>query len=309
MSNDDPDLTLADGEYDQLLDALMRITSGDFSHRLPRTYRQDTFDLVAYSVNVITEEFEEALAERDRQARELEGILATVSETLVGIAKGDFDHRAPRNHRGDAIDVLAYMVNNTAAEVGQLVAGIRAAQERERLANHAKDVFLANMSHELRTPLNAILGYCELIAEEIEPLERPDVLADLGRIRASGRHLLQVISDVLDLSKINSGELALNPVDFDLDGVLDQVADSVRVQATVKGLDFHDQRAPLGRAHGDDLRLRQILSNLLSNAVKFTPTGEVRMLVRRIDGDQVEFVVIDTGIGMDSEQQARIFEP
>ncbi|MEM6926529.1 MAG: ATP-binding protein [Myxococcota bacterium] len=308
MSSDEPDSSLADGEYDQLLDALMRITSGDFSHRLPRTHRQDTFDLVAYSVNVITEEFEDALAERDRQARELEGMLANVSETLVSIAKGEFERRAPRNHRGDAIDVLAYMVNNTAAEVGELVAGIRAAQERERLANLAKDVFLANMSHELRTPLNAILGYCELLAEEIEPLERSDLLADLRRIRVSGQHLLQVISDVLDLSKINSGELALTPVDFDLDELLDQVADSVRVQATVKGLDVFDQRPRLGRAHGDDLRLRQILSNLLSNAVKFTATGEVRLLVRRLD-DEVEFVVIDTGIGMDAEQQARVFEP
>ncbi|MEN0062323.1 MAG: ATP-binding protein [Myxococcota bacterium] len=287
----------------------MRITSGDFSYRLQRNYQQDTYDLVAYCVNVITEEFEEALADRDRRAQELDRMLANVSETLVGIAAGDFGKRAPRNHRGDPIDVLAYMVNNTAAEVGTLVSEIRAAQLKERLANQAKDVFLATMSHELRTPLNAILGYCELLSEEIEPLNRDDLLADLGRIQASGRHLLQVISDVLDLSKINSGALSLTPIDFDLDALLDEVVDGARIQASVKGLGFSQHRdRPMGHVHGDDLRIRQILANLLSNAIKFTPTGEVRLFARRLK-EEVEFLVVDTGIGMDDDQRERIFEP
>ena len=303
----------SDSEFDVLVDALMRITEGDFSHRLPRTYRQDAFDLVAYFVNLLTEEFEEVLAERDRRAHETEALLQHVSDTLVGIATGDYARRAARTYRGDPVDVLAYMVNNTATEVGSLVNRLRQAQEQERLANQAKDVFLANMSHELRTPLNAILGYSELVIEEVDGIGRSDLVEDLGRIQMAGRHLLQLISNILDISKISSGQLQLHPVEFDLRNLLAEVEDAVRVQAHAKGLSLDCRYDPrLGRVRGDDLRIRQILLNLLSNAVKFTARGSVGLTAEPAQHDGATgtmFVVSDTGIGLTEEQIERIFRP
>lgn len=189
------------------------------------------------------------------------------------------------------------------------LAEARAAAEAASLA---KSRFLANMSHELRTPLNAILGYSQLLArEELGPRQR----AAVDTIHQSGAHLLTLITEVLDLSKIEAGKIDIVLAPVDLRAALDQVAAMIRIRAEEKGVDFTaivDPDVP-SRVIGDDKRIRQILLNLLGNAVKFTPAGgvELHVAVASSNGGAVRLRmdVKDDGPGIPAEQQERIFLP
>ena len=187
------------------------------------------------------------------------------------------------------------------------------AKERAEVANRAKSEFLANMSHELRTPLNSVLGYAQLLRREKALSERQ--LHGLDTIEQSGRHLLTLINDILDLSRIEAGKLELFPGLVHLPAFLRVVADIMRVKAEQKDLLFDYSASPdLPRAVSvDENRLRQVLLNLLGNAVKFTDRGTVSLSVhlRGIDDGQahIRFEVRDTGIGMEAQQVARLFQP
>ena len=176
------------------------------------------------------------------------------------------------------------------------------------LASKHKSQFLANMSHELRTPLNAILGYTELLLDGIYG-EVPDKAREtMGRIERSGRHLLALINDVLDLSKIEAGQLTLSLADYSLSEVVNTVVTAMEPLAAEKGLALRvalDPGLPLAR--GDDRRLSQVLLNLVGNAVKFTDAGEVRIEGKASDGTFL-VSVSDTGPGIAAEDQARIFD-
>jgi signal transduction histidine kinase/ActR/RegA family two-component response regulator len=179
-------------------------------------------------------------------------------------------------------------------------------------ASDAKSQFLANMSHELRTPLNAVLGYAQLLKRgELGDRQKSAVSA----ILQSGNHLLMLITDILDLSKIEAGRLDLMPGPFDLHACVEQVGTMIRLRAEEKGIDFAiglEEGLP-GTVIGDAKRVRQILLNLLGNAVKFTATGEVRMDVSscsRADGTvRLRFEVSDTGKGIAESEVERLFEP
>ncbi|MGE0740205.1 MAG: ATP-binding protein [Hyphomonadaceae bacterium] len=181
---------------------------------------------------------------------------------------------------------------------------------RAEAANNAKSQFLASMSHELRTPLNAIIGYGEIISEDSE-----DAAArkDAQRIVAAGHHLLTLINDILDLSKIDAGRIELEPAPFDPAALARDTIETVQPMAAARNVDLRvDLAAHLGRAETDGFRLKQCLLNLLSNAVKFTEGGAVTLSARReiADGrDCLVFAVRDTGIGMSEEQMARLFQP
>ena len=180
-------------------------------------------------------------------------------------------------------------------------------------ANVAKSQFLANMSHELRTPLNAVIGYSEMLKEEAEDMGAGETMGpDLDRIRGAGKHLLSLINDVLDLSKIESGKMELYVEDVDLPATLEDVVGTVMPLVERTGSRLETDFAPdLGRIRTDATKLRQSLLNLLSNAAKFTENGEVRLAVRRSVSDGrgwVEFEVKDTGIGMSAEQTAKLFQ-
>jgi signal transduction histidine kinase/DNA-binding response OmpR family regulator len=188
-----------------------------------------------------------------------------------------------------------------------------AARADAEAANRAKDEFLANMSHELRTPLHAILGYAELVrGGALNETSRKEALATIAH---SGRHLLSLINDLLDLSRIKSGHLELNPAPVQLPALVEEIAAMVRVEAQSKGLDFFlDALANLPAiVMADGRRLRQILLNLLGNAIKFTDVGGVTLTVsaRVLDDQRAElrFSVQDTGVGIPTPDRSRIFAP
>ena len=180
-------------------------------------------------------------------------------------------------------------------------------------ANEAKSRFLANMSHELRTPLNAIIGYSEMLIEEAEELEEPAFSADLDKIRGAGKHLLGLISDILDLSKIEAGRMELFPETFDVDWLVKEVGHTVQPLVSKNGNRLEIRADNLGQAHADQTKLRQILFNLLSNSSKFTDDGTIRLVGERSPvpdaPDRLTFEVTDSGIGMSDEQLGRLFEP
>jgi len=176
------------------------------------------------------------------------------------------------------------------------------------IASQHKSQFLANMSHELRTPLNAILGYTELIVDEIYgPV--PEKIADvLVRVQKSGQHLLGLINDVLDLSKIEAGQLVLSPNEYSMQDAVQGVVSSVESLAAEKRLELRvDVPATLPVGYADERRIRQVLLNLVGNAIKFTDAGWVEIRVSDEEG-QFRVAVADTGPGIDAEHQQRIFE-
>jgi len=176
------------------------------------------------------------------------------------------------------------------------------------LASKHKSQFLANMSHELRTPLNAILGYTELLLDGIYGEVPEKARETMGRIERSGRHLLALINDVLDLSKIEAGQLTLSLADYSLAEIVNTVVTAMEPLAAEKGLALRVALDPgLPLAHGDDRRLSQVLLNLVGNAVKFTDAGEVRIGGKVSDGAFL-ISVSDTGPGIAEEHQARIFD-
>jgi CheY-like chemotaxis protein/signal transduction histidine kinase len=188
-----------------------------------------------------------------------------------------------------------------------------AAQKVAEKANLAKSQFLANMSHELRTPLNAIIGYSEMLREEAEDTGQEDFIPDLKKISAAGNHLLGLINDVLDLSKIEAGKMDLYLENFDLNHVVNEVLSTVQPLIKQKNniLETRCDEA-LGNIYADMTKFRQILFNLLSNAAKFTEEGLLCISINRFQQENEEWIqicVTDDGIGMTPEQQKKLFQP
>ncbi|OYD93160.1 hybrid sensor histidine kinase/response regulator [Nostoc sp. 'Peltigera membranacea cyanobiont' 210A] len=216
------------------------------------------------------------------------------------------------------LEVINRALSTEIVERKRIEKELRFAEEVAQNSSQAKSEFLANMSHELRTPLNGILGYTQI-------LQRTESLSEKGRkgvgiIYQCGSHLLTLINDVLDLSKIEARKLELYPVDFYLPAFIDSVTEISRIRAEQKVIAFHvqlDSDLPTG-IHTDEKRLRQVMINLLSNAIKFTNEGSVTFKVKVINQQlntngqtnyKIRFEVIDTGAGIIPEQAQKIFQP
>ena len=188
---------------------------------------------------------------------------------------------------------------------------LRNAKDAAEASSKAKSSFLANMSHELRTPLNAIIGYSEMLEEEMRDLGSEEFIPDLTKIQTAGKHLLSLINDILDISKIEAGRMELFHEDFETSGMLDDVATTIHPLVEKNGNKLELEISPqLGVMHADLTKVRQTLFNLLSNASKFTERGVIRLKVWREtqnDRDWIGFSVSDTGIGMTQEQMERLF--
>lgn len=254
---------------------------------------------------------------------DVEAMHAGADDFLI---KGRFTNRELERAIRYAIERAA-----TGAAQRRLTEELRLMQVQAQRSSHAKSTFLASMSHEFRTPLNAILGYSDMLIDQLRAGDATQLEEDLTRIKSAGTHLLALVTDILDLSRIESGRLSLAPQQLALPELLREVADAIvplvrrndnRFTFTAPGPDEPE----LGHVVADATRVRQILFNVLSNAGKFTRQGTVSLTVTRrparhsdfnlhasdhpIDGvDCVEFTVADSGIGMTPKQMERLFEP
>jgi PAS domain S-box-containing protein len=228
---------------------------------------------------------------RDEQGK-ITGTLSA-GEDITERKQRDSELEGYRHHLEDLVDIRTHE--------------LAIAKERAESANRAKSVFLANMSHELRTPLNAILGFAQLLQHD------PGLLAEsqkkLGTINRSGQHLLALINDVLEISRIEAGHSETKETNFDLTEMLEGLEDFIRVRAEQKGLTFELSLAPeLPRdVVGDAHHLKQILINLLGNAVKYTDRGHISLRVSPLNSE-IQFEVSDTGQGIDLTDQKNIFQ-
>jgi len=199
------------------------------------------------------------------------------------------------------------------AELDKFVDELGLARDEAVKANSAKSQFLANMSHELRTPLNAIIGYSELLVDDVQDDENEEYVPDLEKISNAGKHLLGLINDILDLSKIEIGKIELFIEEFEVEQMLQDVADTIQPLINNNNNKLIiEKSADIGSIHADMTKLRQNLFNLLSNAAKFSKESNVTIRVNNVDsanGELIEFHVEDQGIGMTEDQLAKIFDP
>jgi signal transduction histidine kinase len=240
--------------------------------------------------------------------------LRRADEFLGAVAAGDFAATITVPNR-DEFGAQAARMNRMSRELGRLheeqqqtATALRQLNARLEQASRAKSEFLANMSHELRTPMNAILGFTEMLRDGLygdvpEGLKEP-----LDDIQTNGRHLLGLINDVLDLSKIEAGRMDLALEEYAVQDVVDSVRASLRSLAVERGLEFETRVPPrLPIAYGDAKRIRQCLLNLAGNALKFTRQGRVEITVEQ-QGEELVYRVIDTGIGIPKDELEKVFD-
>jgi len=215
-----------------------------------------------------------------------------------------------RDQNGEPINYLGIQEDITETKLA--MAALQRAKEDAEYANHVKSQFLASMSHELRTPLNAIIGFSEMVMSEIfGPVGSPKYMEYTKDIHDSGQHLLELITDILDMSKIESGNLQLNETQVEISRIAESCRKLVNSRANEKDITLlADLPIPSPVVMGDSVRLKQIFINLLTNAVKYTPRGgDIAMILAIDEKGDLQIIITDTGIGMSEEDIPRALEP
>jgi len=245
--------------------------------------------------------------------------LSVLEVSAARFGRGDFD--TPIHAEGvrevmqlaDTLESARKQIRAHIIAQGEQRRALAQALDVAEQATRAKSQFLANMSHELRTPMNAVIGYSELLIEDAESRADAEVLGDLRKIHAAGKHLLGLINGVLDLSKVEAGKMEVYIEEIDVVGFIEEVVATVRPMARKNDDELIVDIEPGVRMIRSDItKLRQCLFNLLSNACKFTQKGTVALLVRKVstpDGRAITFQVVDTGIGIAPDQLTRLFQP
>ena len=248
-----------------------------------------------------------------KSIRAIMGVPLKSRHRVIGVISLAYGYRSDRIPSHDEIEMLSRFAQlaSIAIDNARLYADSEDAKKVAETANLAKSAFLANMSHELRTPLNAIIGYSELLMEDATERGQKDLFSDLQRINSSGNHLLILINDILDISKVEAGKMELHLEKFEL---IDTVEDVVKNIQPLVGKNSNDLNVNfvenLGPMHADLTKVRQILFNILSNACKFTNHGSITLDVFLENNDGKRWTCIrvtDTGIGMTPEQQKKLF--
>ncbi|HEX7961872.1 MAG TPA: ATP-binding protein [Terriglobales bacterium] len=287
---------LASGFFALLVSSkLQRMISGPILHL------EDTIRIVSANKNY---EVRAAKSYGDEIGRLIDGFNTMLSEI---------------QHRDSALQSANDQLKTRTSELEEEITHRRKAQDEllkakhaAEEANRAKSSFLANMSHELRTPLNAIIGYSEMLEEETQDLGKIETVQDLQKIQAAGKHLLALINDVLDLSKIEAGKMGLHLETFDVTDLVEEIVTTLEPAAAKNGNKIKIQMADnLGMMRADITKVRQILFNLLSNACKFTDHGTVSIDVDQSTkerSDWIRFCVRDTGIGITAQQKENLFK-
>jgi signal transduction histidine kinase len=248
---------------------------------------------------------------RDFSPSALESMHAVADAVAVGVERKRAEAELARHtrHLQDAHD----MQRKNAQQLAGLVEELRVAQKNAEAATRAKSDFLASMSHELRTPLNAIILYSELLQEVAADEGQDRFITDLQRIQSAGKHLLELINGILDLSKIEAGKMTLSLETFDVRSMIDELFDTVEPLVQKNDNTFNLICADsIGTMTADLTKTRQILLNLLGNAAKFTRAGTIVLDVQPevVSGNPfIVFTVTDTGVGMTREQTAKVFDP
>jgi signal transduction histidine kinase len=254
-----------------------------------------------------------------RTSRAIAEPVITVTQVAEQVAKkSNFDLRAPIT-TDDEIGLLAKSLNRLIERVSERTKQLEQAKELAEAASTAKSQFLANVSHELRTPLNAVIGLSQLLQDDAADIgASPDFITDLETINSAGRHLLELINDILDVSKIEAGKMTLYPEIFDITNLINNLVLTVKPAMEKNGNNLVvDCDENLGNMYADQKRMRQVLLNLLSNAAKFTTNGKITLTVKHEKTNLfkdaplgiISFTVTDTGIGMSPSQQQQLFQP
>lgn len=258
----------------------------------------------------ITKLYQHIADSRTRFAFTVSSIFATVYLILFFLVRhADKILRQQSDEREQYLKEIKQINANLDQSASELVIAHDQAVE----ANSSKSLFLANMSHELRTPLNAIIGYSEMLVEDLEPQNQTDTVEDLKKIQQAGKHLLSIINEILDLSKIEAGKIELHLESFDVFDIVHGVSATIQPLALKNNNQFEFiSSESLGAMYSDLTRLRQILYNLLSNACKFTKDGKITLrILHEGEGENafMLFIVEDTGIGINPNQLKHIFDP
>jgi signal transduction histidine kinase/CheY-like chemotaxis protein len=332
---------IQDGAFSRIakaIEVLEALTKGDTTKQIPQNkgFLSSETNEVGQLSNALGRyrnhllEMDEVRKDRAERRKQRDEVIIKKMSGLAGKLEGDakslitkditnmkklVSETSDENAEEASVEMMEIAFSRMSDEVNALIdlktKEMATARDEAREASSAKSRFFANMSHELRTPLNAIIGYSEMLLEDCEDLGNDDMIPDLKRITNSSKHLLSLINNVLDLSKIEAGKMDMYFTPFSIDTMIETIKDVSGPLATKNNNEFIIKNNVKGEMTSDETKLRQCIVNFLSNAFKFTENGQVALVIdqKEIEGKEyINFDIKDTGIGMTEEQLGKLFD-